>query len=61
MKRPARKSMAVLAIIAGVVVGVFEAANAGHSSRGEVWFWSIIAALTVLFGLAELIFPQEKP
>lgn len=60
MKHPARKAFAVLAIVAGAVVLIFEAAAASRTSSGEMWFWSAIAALTILLGLAEFIWPGEK-
>lgn len=55
MKRPGRKIMAVLAILAGLLVGVFESIHASSSSSGEVWFWSTVAALMIVLGMAELL------
>ncbi len=52
--------MAALAIVAGAAVLAFEAFASSHTSRGELWFWSIIGALTVLFGLAEFLFPTDR-
>ncbi len=61
MNHPARKVLAVLAILAGLAVLVFEAAARERGMGGiDVWFWSVVAALTILLGLAEFIWPGEK-
>jgi len=52
--------MAGLAVLAGVVVLSFEALLSSRTSKGELWFWSVIGALAILFGLAEFIFPEDS-
>ena len=51
-RRIPRKLLAALAVTAGVVLGVFELQSALAGSA-ESWFWVFIAAVLILFGLAE--------
>jgi hypothetical protein len=59
MRHPGRKIMALLAIVAGLLLGVFEAVSVTRSSTGEMWFWSIVAALLTVLGIAQLTCGEE--
>lgn len=60
MKKRGRKIMSVLAVVAGLVLGVFEAANAANTPAGELWFWSAVAALLTVIGMADLLSSDDK-
>jgi hypothetical protein len=51
-RRIPRKLLAALAVTAGVVLALFELPPA-LAGNPESWFWVVVAAVLVLFGLAE--------
>lgn len=56
-KRIPRKLLAALAVAAGVALAFFELRPA-LAGNPEAWFWVVVAALVIAFGLAEALAKQ---